>query len=205
MPVARPAYFWEATTKLEVQDIALSASYREEKEGNRTIRVFEPDWLQDENVMWNPAQRLKGWLKQQGGTIRSSARDLIAQGVKVHNIPQQAWLPIAESGELACWDKFSEPDNYRCPNGLGYPFRDIIKIRDGGRISSRYNFYYLLPRPIVVGLKISCFARNISPEAVEDLMRKLGGIVGLGDRHSSGENGLFKVLEFQSSQERLNF
>lgn len=205
MPQLKPSYFWEATTKLEISNIALSVGYREEKEGNRTIRVFTPEWLEDGKILWNPSQRLKGWLKSQGGTIRASARELIAQGVKVHNVPFTPFVIIGESKDLVGWDSFAEKELYRPPDSLLYPKRDIIKIREGGKVSSRFSFWYLLPKPVELDLKISCFARNISPESIEDLMKKLGQIVGLGDRHSSGENGLFTVKAFKAESERLNF
>jgi hypothetical protein len=207
MPVARPAYFWEADCQLDVKDIAFTVGRKETKEGNRVVQLFEMENLKDGTILWNPAQRLKGWLKQQCGTLRASSRELIQYGVKVHNAQGGEWIPIAEPGNLVGLDK--NPDSayeYRCPDGFKqYPFLDRIKVHEGGRITSRYAFWYLLPGPITVNYKIYCFARNITPDSIEDLLKKLGPIAGLGDRHSSGVNGLFELKRWKSKQETLSF
>jgi hypothetical protein len=207
MPVAKPVYFWEADCQLEIKHIAFSLQTEDAKRGNLKVRIFHGDWIKDGQVMWNPAARLKGWLKAQAGVLRPSYVEQVAGGIKVY--PADGvydFIPIAKLNELAGSDTPPAPDGeYELPEGCPFPNKRfiIVKAERGGSRSTT-TYWVTLPKSVDVKLKIVSFARSLSPESVKELMEKLGSKVGLGDKYSSGQYGLFELKSFEVKQERLN-
>lgn len=207
MPVAKPVYFWEADCELEVSNIAFSLQTEDVKRGNLRVRVLHADWLKDGQVLWNAAARLKGWLKAQAGVLRPSYVEQVAGGVKVY--PADGGfdlIPIAKVNELVGSDSPPAPEGeYELPEGCPFPNKRFIMVKsERGGTRSTTTYWVTLPKTINVRLKIVSFARSISPESVKELMGKLGDKVGLGDKYSSGQYGLFKLKNFKAKSERIN-
>lgn len=201
MPTARPAYFWEALVELEVKNLAFSLQTKDEGMGANKKRIFSADWLRDGQVMFNPAQRLGGWLKKQLPLVRSSYKDQVA-ALKVFPADGQLWQPIAQSKSLIGSDKAPE-DNMEYPQGLPYAFKQHIVVSDArGGTRSTTTYWLELPSPVSVKLRVLSFARSISPEMVEEALRELGKATGIGDKHSQG-HGTFAVKSFKHEQKRL--
>lgn len=207
MPTARPVFFWEADCELEVKNIAFSLQTEDVKRGNLKVRVFHSDSIDNGSITWNPAARLKGWLKAQAGILRPSYVEQVAGGVKVY--PADGGfdsIPIAKISELAGSDTPPAPDGeYELPKGCPFPNKRFIIVKaERGGTRSTTTYWLTLPKTINVKLKIVSFARSISPESVKELMEKLGSKVGLGDKYSSGQYGLFKLKSFKAKSERIN-
>lgn len=203
--ISKPTYIWEAETELELQNLAVACQYDEVKRGNRTVRVLRiPAMKEDGNIYFDVGKRLRGWMKEQVKTIKPSALDYIQYGLYCQTLPTVGEMKIATKKDLIGDKQFPESQkiNYELPDGLEYPFMDII-ITDGGK--SVYSQYYIMEKPMKLKAKISCFGRNITPESIEGLLQKLGRIKGLGDKHSTGIYGLFTLKHFKAKTELLNF
>ena len=83
MPTAKPVFFWEATVTLEVRNICFSLNMKDGREGALAIRRVWSDWFKDGAVLWNPSQRLKGWLKAVTKDIRPSMYEQVQGAVKI--------------------------------------------------------------------------------------------------------------------------
>lgn len=200
MPVARPAYFWEAAVELEVENLAFSVEGEDIGRGATKIRKFNASWLKDGKVMWNPAQRLAGWLHHQLPLARSTYKEQI-RAVKVYPEGNARWAPIAEASDLTGSDV--SDGNYELPKGLPCPFKQFITVSDGkGGTRVTTTYWFELRKPVTVRLRIISFARGITPTIIEEALTKLGSATGLGDKHAVGY-GLFRLLKFQAKEERL--
>lgn len=204
MPIAKPVYFWEANVELDVRNIAFQASVGMKGK----TKIINCDYVQDGKIIWNPAQRLKGWIKTNLSVLRPTYGEQAQAGIKVYptdgNIDR---LDIANSSELigsTSPANLEEGADYQLSNGLPYPFHQYVIVGKGQTTRSVELLWYILPKTIPVSLKICCFARSITPEVIEDLMRKIGHMVGLGDKYSTGQYGLFELKKFEAKQERLN-
>lgn len=201
---ARIPEYWEAEAELEVSNIAFTVPYDERREGSRTIRTFKPTFIKDGNVMFDVGKKLRGWVKEQVRTVKPSAFEAVQYGFKAFSLPNAGEVPIAEAGELVGDDNFPEKfrSQYEVPNGFSYPFMETIILKDSKSIKSTFSFYYLLPKTVKLKVNLFCFARNITPEVIEDLMQKLGGYTGLGDRHAHGY-GNFRLINFKCKKGTL--
>lgn len=201
MPALKPAYFWEAQVELEVKNLAFSLEAEDIGRGATKTRKFGASWLKDGKVMWNPAQRLAGWLHHQMPLARSTYKEQI-RAVKVYPEDNERWIPIAQVSDLVGAD--APPDgNYEMPKGLPYPFKQFITVSDakgGTRVTTTY--WLELKKPVTVKLRIISFARGITPAIIEEALSKFGSATGLGDKHAVGY-GLFKLVKFQAKEERL--
>lgn len=201
MPL-KPAYFWEATVELELSNLAFSLQTADEGRGATKKRIFSADWLNDGKIMFNPAQRLAGWLRKQLPLVRSSYQDQV-QALKVFPFEGNLWTPIADIKDLTGADKPPE-DSFELPEGLPYPLKQFIVVRDargGQRVTTTY--WYVLAKPVTVKVKIISFARGITADMVKEALSKLGRATGLGDKHSVG-HGTFIIKSFEAKEERLN-
>lgn len=208
MPKAEPVFYWEANTQLKVRNIAFSLQAHSVKRGSIKVNVFDADWLEDGQVMWNPAARLKGWLKAQGGLLRPGYAEQIAGSIKVYPADGATdSIAIAKPKELVGSKTPPAPEGeFELPEGLPYPNKRFITVKaDRGKSRSTTIYWFTLPKAIEINLKIVSFARSFSPEIIEGMMRKLGDKVGLGDKYSSGQYGLFTVEKFETSpKERID-
>jgi len=200
-----PSY-WLAEVELEVENIAFNCAYDERKVGNRTVRFFRPEFILNGKVIWNPAKKLRGWLKEQVKTIKPSATEAVQYGIKTRGVPTDI-IEIADVSELEGDPNFPEKDkqDYITYNNMPYPYKEVIVVKDGGKVRSTFSFYYVLKKPIRCKVEIFCFARNISPESVKELLEKLGSYTGLGDKHNQ-DFGHFKLISFEVKQRgAINF
>lgn len=200
MPVAKPVFFWSADVAVSVSNIAFSLNMKDEKEGAMSVRRIWSDWFKDGIVLWNPSQRAKGWLKAVSKDIRPSMAEQVQGAVKISPSDGKEPIPIAKVSDLVGAEY--EPATghaYRIQEGVPYPYFKHILNQKGQSIPI---YWLVLPGPVEVSLKIHSFARSISPEAVKELMEKLGGVVGWGDMTSRGY-GLFELKKFESEQVRL--
>lgn len=168
--------------------------------GARTIRKFRPEFIKDGQVVFDAGKKFRGWIKEQARTIKPSAYEAIQYGFKSFSLPQAGEVPIAKAEEIVGADDFPEKfkDSYELAKDMPYPFMETIMIKEAKTTRSTFAFHYLLPKAVKVKIKIFCFARNVSPEVVQDMMEKLGPYTGLGDRHSQGQ-GTFKLVSFTST------
>jgi hypothetical protein len=201
---ARIPEYWEAEVELEISNVAFTIPYDERRVGSRAIRTFKPRCIKDGKVLFDVGKKLRGWIKEQVRTVKPSAFEAVQYGFKAFSLPEAGEVPIADAKELIGDDDFPEKfrSEYEVPNGLPYPFMETIMIKDSKSIKSTFSFYYVLPKAVRVKAKLFCFARNITPEVVKDLMDKLGGYTGLGDRHAHGY-GNFRVISFKHQKGTL--
>lgn len=200
MAKTKPVFFWEAEAKVEVKNIAFSLSMKDEREGALPIRRLWSEWVKDSKVLWNPSQRAKGWLKAVTQDIRPSMAIQVQGAIKI--LPSDGAEPtvIANVTDLVGADHEPATDHtYRIQEGLPNPFFRFIMNQKGMSIPI---YWLVLPGPVEVSLKIYSFARSISPEVVEELMKKLGKVTGWGDMTSRGF-GTFELKSFDSQQVRL--
>jgi len=209
MPQATPVYLWEANVDLEVKNIVFSAGGEKrkvsDKNGNRDVMFFALDYLRDETVYWNPASRLKGWLKARIHVLRSGLDAEVQGGLKVY--PADGGmdrLAIASVTDLIGSDPppgLKQEINYVLSEGLPYPFHQFAVVQGGRSVEM---IWYELRKPVDVSLKICSFARTITPEMIEDTLRRLGTKIGISDKHNQGPYGLFEVKKFEvTNKERL--
>jgi len=196
--------FWEAEAEVELDNLAFAVQYDERKVGARRIRKFKPDFIRDGKVMFDVGKSFRGWMKEQTRTVKPSAYEAVQYGFKSFSLPQQGEIPVADANELVGSDNFPEKfkDDYEVPGGYPLPFMETIIIKEAKATRSTFAFYYLLPKKVKMKLKIFCFARNITPEVVKDLIEKLGPYAGLGNRHSQGY-GTFHLTKFESNNGQL--
>ncbi len=202
MPALKPAYFWEAQVELEVTNLAFSLQTKDEGIGATKKRIFSADWMRDGKVVFNPSQRVAGWLRKQLPLLRSSYKEQVNAIKTFPADGASLWQPIAEAKELVGSDKAPE-DNLEYPKGLAYPNKQHIVVSDArGGTRSTTTYWLILPHSILIKVKILSFARSITPEMVEEALRELGRATGIGDKHSQGY-GTFEVKSFKAEQKRL--
>ena len=202
MPTAKPAYFWEAEVELEVKNLAFSLQTKDEGMGANRKRIFSADWIKDGHIIFNPAQRLNGWLRKQLPLVRSSYKDQV-QALKVFPITGgEIWQRIAKPDELTGTELQPE-DNLEYPKDLPFPFKQHITVADArGGTRSTTTYWLVLQKPITIKAKIMSFARSIEPSMIEEALCELGKATGIGDKHSQGY-GTFEVRSFKYEQKRL--
>lgn len=205
MPKITARSVWHAETELEIERLALSVQYVERGRGSNIKRYLTPtDWLAEdrETIVWNSGKRLKGWLKAQVTTMKSSWKDRIQHGVICKSLPEVGYVPISKLEDILSsrnWSSFQHKDNYDL-NDLPEPTVEVI-ITDQGR--SIFGMHYVLGKPVNVKVAIYGFAYGVHWKIVEEWMKTLGEIRGLGDMHSSSEGyGTFKVLDYHLVEEK---
>lgn len=202
MPSLKPAMFWTADVELEVKNLAFCLQSRDEGMGANKKRIFKADFISDGEVMFNPAQRVSGWLKKQLPLLRSSYAQQV-QAIKVFPANGYGlWQPIAKVQELSGTDIAPE-DNMSYPDGVSFPHKTHIMVDDGHGGSRAASTYWLtLNRPTVIKVRIMSFARSIEPSMIQEALQEIGQATGLGDKHSQGY-GTFVVRSFKAEQKRL--
>jgi hypothetical protein len=201
MPL-KPAMFWEAKVELETKNLAFSLQTKDEGVGAAKKRIFFADWLKDGQIMFNPAQRVAGWLRKQLPLLRSSYKEQVNALKVFPSDGANLWEPIAEAKELIGSDKVPE-DNMEYPEGLAFPKKQHIVVPDTkGGTRSTTTYWLILPRPVTIKVRIMSFARSITPEMIQEALKELGKATGIGDKHSQGF-GTFIVKSFEAEQKRL--
>lgn len=202
MPVARAAYFWEASAELEIKNLAFSLQTKDEGMGSNRKRIFLADWMRDGKVYFNPSQRVAGWLRKQLSLVRSSFKEQVSAIKVFPSDGGNLWEPIADAKELVGTDIQPE-DNMEYPKDLSYPHKQHIVVSDGkGGTRSTTTYWLVLPSPVLIKVKIMSFARSITSEMVEEALREFGKAAGLGDKYSQGF-GVFTVKDFKAEKKRL--
>lgn len=203
MPKVTARSMWHAEAELEIDRLALSVQYIEKGKGSKKKRYLVPtDWLDEDKIVFDAGKRLKGWLKEQVATMKSSWKDRIQYGVVCKSLPNAGYVPIAELKDIAPsrnWISFQHKDEYDF-NGLPEPNVEVV-ITDRG--TSVFALHYVLNHPITVKVAIYSFAYGIRPENVEEWLTTLGKIKGLGDMHNSSAGyGCFEVKSFNIVEEK---
>jgi len=204
MPRVTSRTFWRAEVELKIERLALSVQYIEKGKGSRKKRYLVPtDWLADdgETIIFDVGERLKGWLKEQVATMKSSWKDRVQYGVVCKSLPNPGYVPIAKLEDIAPsrnWNSFQHKDEYEL-NGLPEPNVELV-VTDRGSI---FALHYVLNKPVTVKAEIYSFAQGITPENVEEWLRVLGRVKGLGDMHNSSAGyGTFEVKSFKVIEEK---
>ncbi len=203
---AEPVYFWEAEVEILVRNLALSLQAEDRREGARTVRVFRADWLEGRDIYFNPAQRLKGWLKKQTAQLKPSLAEQVKNAVKVYVADGgRDWVKIGTVDDLQGGDKPLMDKDYRLPEPLEgkIPFWQHIQVPDRGGTRVATTYWFVLPKEVPLKLKIVSFARGVSPETIRELLEKLGKYTGIGDKHATGQYGLFELRSFEVRKERF--
>lgn len=204
MPKVTARRKWKAEVELEIDRLALSCQYVEKGRGSQTKRCLAAtDWLdEDGKIVWDVGKRVKGWLKEQITTMKSSWKDRAQYGVVVKSLPTPGYVPIATLMDIAPsrnWSSFQRAGDYDL-NNLPKPNVELI-ITDKG--TSVFALHYVLSKPVTVRCTIYGFAYGITPEVVEGWLRDLGEIKGLGDMHSSSASyGCFTVKRFEVIEDK---
>lgn len=202
MPALKPAMFWTANVELEIKNLAFSLQTSDEGMGANKRRIFSADCIRDGEVMFNPAQRVSGWLRKQLPLLRSSYKEQVNALKVFPSDGANLWEPIAEAKELVGSDKAPE-DNMEYPEGLAFPNKAHIVVADAkGGTRSTTTYWLTLNRPVTIHVRIMSFARSIEPSMIEEALREIGQATGLGDKHSQGY-GVFTVKSFKAEQKRL--
>lgn len=210
MVKVKPTYVWNADVKLKMQNMNLAVTYDEVKKGGRTVRIFKPhEWMgENGNIMFDPGHRLKGWFKQQAKTIKPSLADALQYGLKCETLPKPGLTQVATVKDIKANTAFPEKDKteYYLSDKLekiGYPFKEVFSIKERGSNRSVFTFHYLIEKPIEVQVKIRSFARNFMPESAEEMLSKLGMIMGIGDGYAQNA-GCFTLENFKHEIAELN-
>ena len=204
MPKVTSRQKWKAEVELEVSRPALSVQYIEKGAGSKKKRYLVPtDWLDpDGNIVWDVGKKLKGWLKEQVATMKTSWKDRIQYGIVCKSLPEPGYVPIAKLEDISPsrnWHTFSKTDQYDL-NDLPEPNVELIRTEKGMTI---FAFHYVISKLIIVKAVIYGFAYGVTPEVVEGWLRDLGDIKGLGDMHNSSAGyGCFQLKEFKLLEEK---
>lgn len=202
-------YVWDADVSLELRNMALAVQYDEVKRGGRTVRIFRPqDWYNDGNIMIDVGKRLRGWFIQQSRTVKPSLADALRYGLKCDSVPAPGSVEVAKTKDITPNSAFLEKDKTEYYLGeelekVGYPFKEVFSVTEGGKMRSVFAFHYIIDKPIPVKAKIHSFARGFLPGSAEEMLKKIGVIIGLGDRYAQGY-GCFKLIDFKSDVQELN-
>lgn len=209
MAKAKVNYIWEADVSLELRNMALAVQYDEVKRGGRLVRIFRPqDWYKDGTIMIDIGKRLRGWFLQQSKTIKPSLAETLKYGIKCDSVPAPGPVEVAKIKDITSNPLFLEKDKTEYYLGeelekVGYPFKEVFTVPDGKKIRSVFAFHYTIDKSIRVKAKIHTFARGFLPESAKEMLEKVGGIIGIGDRYAQGY-GCFKLVDFKSEIQELN-
>ena len=205
MPKVTARKVWKAEAELEINRLALSCQYIEKGRGSSKKRfLVATDWLDKdgETILWDVGKRLKGWLKQQIATMKTSWKDRIQYGMICKSTPKAGYVPIAKLTDIEPsrnWHSFQHAEDYTL-NGLPEPNVEVIMTEQKRSI---FAMYYVLKEPIKLKVQIFSYAYGVYPEIVEEWLRTLGSIHGLGDLHNSSEGfGCFHVLDFKVVEDK---
>lgn len=209
MPKVTARNMWHAEVELEVERIALSVQYDERGKGSVKKRYLVPtDWLDvdKKTIMFDAGKRLKGWLKEQVATMKTSWKDRIQYGVVCKSLPTAGYIPIASLEDIAParnWHTFPHREDYDL-NGLPEPNVEVVLTAEGRSI---FALHYVLKKPVTVKVAIYSFAYGVRTEIVEEWLKVLGVVKGLGDMHNSSAGyGTFTIKSFKMAEEKeLNF
>lgn len=209
MPQAKKRYVWEADVSLELRNLALAIRSKKGKKGSREVYFLSPqDWYDgDGSIIFDVGKRLRGWFVQQGTTAKKSLGEALRYGLKCDSVPTPGFVPVAKLSDItASSHNEIDQDKYyfdETIKKLGPPFVEAFTVKEGTKLRPVFSFHYTIDKPIKVDAKIYSFASNFMPEGAEEMLSKLGHILGLGDRHAQGF-GCFKLLKFKSEITELN-
>jgi hypothetical protein len=208
-------YFWEAEAKLKILDtpgLAFAVQTVEKRSEIKREKFYEfnfSGWLNsDEKIIFDTGKRLRGWFKQQAKTIRPSLGEVLQYGVRCLSTPRPGAIEIGTIDELV-GDKNEDISDdfkraYRMPDSskLPYPMHDAFTVGTGKDLRPVFSFYYAMPKGKELGVRITSFARNFTPEMAKWMLEKLGKVQGLGDKYTQGY-GLFSLSEFKATTEEM--
>jgi len=216
MAIKRKRHFWRARCKIEVNNIAFAVSTGKKKQvGTKEYyEVARGKWREDDNILFDPAFRLKGWVKEQLAVAATeSAADAARHGLFVKNIvkgkPTEGYQKIGTVKEFSGLNEKSYPGD---PEELMFdgkpfkkgktkfplPYHDYVRGKNG----TVNQWWYELNKPLTFEVEITSFARRLFPETIKTLLETIGEQKGFGDRHSNGRNGLFRLKDWKVIEEK---
>jgi len=205
MPKVESRDVWKAKAKLRLNRVAFSLQYKEVGHGTAKRRIVIPTgWLgQDgKTIRFDVGKRLKGWLKEQMTTVKPSLVPRVQYGVVCRSLPKVGMVQVATIDDVApsrTWASFKDAENYDL-DGKPEPEAEFLISKDGRSVSA---LYYVLGKPIEVEVEIQSFANGVRSEAVENWLRTLGSMKGLGDKHNVSEAfGTFEVLSYEVTERK---
>jgi hypothetical protein len=204
MPQAASVYFWKADVAVLVNDLAFSLEAIDEGRGASKKRIFSASWCRDGKVWFSPSKRLGGWLKKQLPLLRSSYANQIG-AIKVYPVDgEDEYIPICEVSDLVGGQILPDA-NYEMKQGIPIPMWQRINVPKevGAGTRSTTTYWLEIHKELQFNVRIISFARSIEPKHIEEALSKLGEVIGIGDKFSQG-HGRFKLVSFQSEQEKLN-
>jgi len=137
------------------------------------LALTTPIFNSEGNIVLNTGMRVRGSLKEVAKTISGTLSDSLKY--TLYCSPEQSI--IGKKEELIAKTKF------------------IPDPRSG---ASAKREYYELPPPRHLKFTINCMNPKVTPQICEELIRKAGMFAGIGDSHSDGEHGRFRLVEVTS-------
>ena len=137
------------------------------------LALTSPNFDAKGNIILNTGMRIRGSLKEVAKTISGTLSDSLKY--TLYTTPEQSI--IGKKEELIAKTKFI-PDK-----------------RSG---ASAKREYYELPPPRNLKFTVNCMNPRLTPAICEELIRKAGMFAGIGDSHSDGEHGRFRLVEVKS-------
>ncbi|MDE2439208.1 MAG: hypothetical protein KGN01_07515 [Patescibacteria group bacterium] len=199
---------WQADVKLRIAKLAHACQYVEIGKGSQNRRhIVATDWLAEDGktIQWDVGKRLQGWLKQEALSLgNATKRDAISYGVSCVSLPNAGYIPIGDVSMFApsrTWQNFKDKAKYIL-NGLPEPEVENIQTKSAtGKVTSVFCLFYVMKESIDIQARIYCAGQGLDSIYIEDWLRKLGPIFGLGDKHnSSSRYGRFEVLEYKLAE-----
>ena len=203
MPKVESREVWVARAKLKINRLALALQYVEKGAGSRKKRhIIATDWLDADGktITIDVGKKLKGWFKEQMKTLKPSMVTRIQYGVSCKGLPNGGYIRVATIDDVApskSWASFRSRENYEL-NGMLEPEAEFVITVDGRTAES---IYYVLKNPVEVEVEIKSFASGVNSNAVEDWLKTLGPMKGIGDKHNSGF-GTFELLNFEVTERK---
>jgi hypothetical protein len=134
------------------------------------IALTQPDCDPEGNVRFNTGARIRGSIKEVAKTISGTLSDSTKYTLYV--TPEISL--IGRKDELVMRAKF---------------------IPDKRTGASAKREFYELPAPRTLKFTVNCMNPRLTPAIVEELIRKAGMFAGIGDSHSDGLHGRFRLIE----------
>lgn len=134
------------------------------------IGITTPKLDEKGNVLFNLGIRVRALIRDFLKTKHPSLGDYAKFGIYCEPFE----IPIAQKSELIYTEKY---------------------ISRGGRPAK--STLYEIPPPRKLKFKIHCMTPKITPEILDEAIREAGMFTGIGDSHSDGYHGRYKLLKIE--------
>lgn len=214
-------HFWRARCSIKVKNLAFKSNTgKKKKVGSKEYyEVAYGRWRKDDRIIFDPAYRLKGWLKQQILVAGSeSAAESVRHGLFIKNLVNDkaidGMIEIADIDELSGLTEETYPEDINTLMFDGKPLKDTTKksrkfpipfheyIRGTKSGTSSNSWWFELNKELVFNVEITSFARRLQPNEVKEMLSIIGPQKGIGDRHSAGRNGCFELTNWELLEDK---